>query len=304
MNKIKNLDINFQIDHFCNYDCHYCQIPSFDKKNKNKHISPEIIKEFFKNIYESNIILSGGEPFLFPEFLNICQLLIKNNNNIVIYTNLSSDLIFEFANKLDPKKVSNIRASLHLTELKKFNSKDKFIERYNYLIKKGFHVEVPIVMWPPIFKNFENIYKEFVSYGIYLIPLSFFGKYKEKDYPENYTKKELETIKKYFEKTNKHFKGNYSNPTEISKSKISYKGNLCLTGIKFIAIFPDGTIRRCYTDEESLGNLKDNKLKLFSKVMLCTSEYCTCPGVGNFYCLNKNKKKENIFSSIIKKILN
>ncbi|MFA5856478.1 MAG: radical SAM protein [Candidatus Pacearchaeota archaeon] len=310
MEKIENLSITWTLDNLCNYDCPYCPIPSPEKKEGVKAMNKEKLKLFFNRIHNSNIILSGGEPFLIPDFLEICQLLINNKNKIYIYTNLSSDLVYEFAEKFTPGDIIYIRATLHINEIKKFNSKNKFIERYNYLIKKGFHVEVPIVMWPPIFKNFEKIYKEFVSYGIYLIPLSFFGKYKEKDYPESYTKKELKTIKKYFEKTNKDFKDNYSNPTEILKTKVSYKGRPCLTGIKSFIINPHGNISRCYSDHNSLGNIySDNKINLFKEIKPCKANYCVCPMEGYNYCLDKknmnfySKKNDNILIRLVSRLL-
>ncbi|MFA5856476.1 MAG: radical SAM protein [Candidatus Pacearchaeota archaeon] len=313
MKKIEGLNINWQIDYFCNYECPYCPILIPDKKNNKQKINPEKIHEFFKNIHNSNIVISGGEPFLFPKFVEICKSITNNNNKISIITNLSSDEIFDFANNINPESISYIRASLHLTELKKYNSKKEFIERYNYLVKKGFHVEVPIVMWPPIFKNIYKIYNEFVNKGIYLIPMSFFGEYKGKTYPEAYTRKEHELIKKLFENTVHNFKIKTNNYTEISNKKISFKGKHCSAGLIYIVILPNGNIRRCFSENIILGNIESSKeLELFKEKKICISKYCLCPGEGYSFCLNDSErekikiktKNKNIFNKMLNKLIN
>ncbi|MFA5856479.1 MAG: radical SAM protein [Candidatus Pacearchaeota archaeon] len=309
MQKLNNLDITWTIDAYCNYDCPYCQIPRIDKKLKIKKIETSNIKSLFKNISNSNIILSGGEPFLFTDIIKICQLIIKNNNNLSIVTNLSSDIVYEFADKIDPKKIGNISASLHLTELKKFNSKKEFIERYNYLVKKGFHVEVTIVMWPPIFKNFEKIYKEFVSYGMHIIPLSFLGKYNGKNYPNDYTKEELEIIKRYSKKTDINYNDKYKRFGEITHSRISFKGKLCLSGMKSLVINADGSIRRCFSESKIIGHINNpNNINAFKEAKFCESEISICPMECFTYCLEKEiklkmKLKKKSITSMLNKII-
>jgi MoaA/NifB/PqqE/SkfB family radical SAM enzyme len=288
------------MDYFCNFNCPYCYYPdknirhTLEKKGEIKG------KEFLSKLHNCHINMTGGEPFLYPNFIEICTLLTKNENTIGILTNLSSDLIYEFAEKINPKDVIHIRASLHLTELNKFKSKNLFIERYKFLKKKGFNIDVSAVMWPPIFKKFKKIYREFESNGINIIPLSFFGDYNSKSYPRDYTKKEVNIIKKYWDKTNKiFFNGKYNNEVEIIDSKLYLKGSLCLTGLDYAIISPNGDIKRCFSDNLIIGNIyTDKKINLFKVIKPCESEYCTCPWEGYTYSIGK---KEEISKKVYKK---
>jgi|GEM_PF-4898312 len=75
----------------CNLDCFYC--PSRISQNvKNKHIDLIKISEVLKDIRltnPTNIILTGGEPLLNPNLLDICRISKESGHRTTIYTNLT-----------------------------------------------------------------------------------------------------------------------------------------------------------------------------------------------------------------------
>lgn len=59
--------------------------------------------------------MSGGEPFLFPNFVKFCKELAKNHY-VNINANFSLPNVKEFAKEIDSNKVIGIYAALHILE--------------------------------------------------------------------------------------------------------------------------------------------------------------------------------------------
>jgi organic radical activating enzyme len=82
----------------CNYNCDYCILKNGKGKlPKNKNVkSPEewlfYIKSFPVKIGE--VIISGGEPTLYPGFTYLVNELLRHKYFVTIYTNLSNPGIF------------------------------------------------------------------------------------------------------------------------------------------------------------------------------------------------------------------
>ncbi|MFA5856480.1 MAG: radical SAM protein [Candidatus Pacearchaeota archaeon] len=310
--------IPWEINNVCNFKCPYCNwiednknIKPYDKNNLEK------VMKFFNSLDESIITISGGEPFLYPNFIELIEKLSKKHL-ISIFTNLSSEKIEEFSKKIPIKRVSNIRASMHLTELNHLNYKKRFIENFKILKNKGFNINASVVMWPPIFPKFKKIYNEFAKENIFLIPVSFQGEFNKKTYPDSYSKKELDIIKRYWFLTNKKIGIRVEDPSaDISTGEVSFIGELCNTGMNRIVIRKDGTITRCWSDKKIIGNIfNEDNIVLDKFPSECKCKTCLCPWEGYNYCLSKpkiiknNKKIKNIkknkstINKIIEEILN
>lgn len=284
------LNISWIITNQCNYDCPYCFIyKSLKKEKPNLNLENALL--FFNSIEPSYITISGGEPFIIKDFIEFIKNL-KKDHKITIFTNLSTANIYEFADKINPKKIERIRTSLHLTELKNNNKINEFIKKYHYLRKKGFFIDCSVVMFPPIFKKFNYIYNFFKNQEIFIIPVVFIGKYKNKIFPESYTKREIKLIDKYFDETNKKiFNNNYKNPNETAKKIISYQGKNCSAGSIYFIIDYQGNIKRCSSDNEIIANINDNPKIILKKPYPCKNNLCLCPGEGIIHCEQFNKKK-------------
>jgi len=279
----------WMINRFCNFRCPYCTVPEEQRANPallgNKNIEPAV--DFFNKTGEWYINLSGGEPFLHPKFIELCQRLTEKHF-LLMNSNLSSPKVYEFADKIDPKRVVNIVASLQLTELEKFNLKNSFIEKIKYLKKKGFQVGCTLVMWPPFFNKIEEIYSEFEKHGIRVYPNSFYGTYEGKKYPESYTDEQYEIMKKF----SGGIKG--KRDPNVHKERVSFLGQNCYSGHTHVVISFNGDIQRCLSDYTHLGNMYKGDMNLFKKPEKCAQKNCLCVWEGHKFAEKEKSLNERL----------
>ncbi len=90
--------------------------------------------------------ITGGEPFLHPNFVELCQTVIRTNE-ITVDTNLSIDKkIKDFAENIDPDKVRDVHAALNIDEREKKDEVEAFIENV-LLLKKIIFVYLLIMFF-------------------------------------------------------------------------------------------------------------------------------------------------------------
>jgi len=279
----KKMHASWIVNRFCNFRCPYCMVSDEDRGNADLIGNPDIEQaiRFFNNTGSWTINMTGGEPFMHPKFIELCQGLTENHI-ISMNTNLSSPKVYEFAEKIDPKKVAHIVCSLQIPMIEKYNLKDDYIKKFLLLEKKGFRVGSTVVMWPPLLAKFEEIYNEFKKSGIILTPSSFIGRYQDKIYPASYTKEEYNIIRKFTVEKND------DNPN-ITKGKITYQGIDCSAGSAHIIISEKGEVSRCHSDRKSLGNIYQKNVKLFPCPQKCTAKVCACTWEGYLYSTGKPK---------------
>ncbi|NQT30027.1 MAG: radical SAM protein [Candidatus Saganbacteria bacterium] len=76
--KIKNGEsiaiLQFQYDYKCNFACQHCDITRLRGKDPNRFFTPESVKELARQADEmglAHIVITGGEPLVFPDFDDI-----------------------------------------------------------------------------------------------------------------------------------------------------------------------------------------------------------------------------------------
>lgn len=315
-------EINWLINDYCNFNCVYCYPGS--KKNEFIGIRDvnKIVDGFKRTGMRWLIYISGGEPFLYPNFLELCQKLTEDHI-ISINSNITHSDVYRFADHVNPENVRCVHCSLHIVERERLNLVDDFINKYKYLESKGFYVFVSYVLYPNLIDRFRRDYEFFKSKGIILRPKIFRGTYNRFSfnivnlpffwrfnpywiltYPKAYSSKQKEKIISYINQSQKNggfdidhkedlWKGRLSN-IYLDKSFIdgfpSFKGKYCLAGKTFVRMTPTGEVYRCYDDNYYFGNLFEGSIRLFEKPALCTSVLCTCPYIGYRHVLIENKE--------------
>jgi len=310
-----DIEFDWLINYFCNFNCNYC-FTKDSNKNVFEGISDieKIVDGFNKINLTCLINITGGEPFLYPDFIKLCQKLTKKHI-LVIDTNLSTNDILKFTQNISPEKIRCIHTSLHITERERLGLVDDFIEKYKLLEKEGFYVFVTYVMHPSLIDRFKKDYDYFKSKGIILRPKLLRGifdklniphlkvlkkrRFFQTAYPEDYTKKEKERIIKYIDKSqeDKVSTINYKDDalrkgglpdTEADKFFIdgipSFKDKHCSSGKSFVIMTPEGDIHRCHSGKHYLGNLFKGSLKLHNRPTKCEYDKCLCPYIGYCYC--------------------
>ncbi len=284
----------------CNFNCPYCfyddtqrsfkqkmqlkildKFPSFNPY-KTRFITPAKAKEFFdKTGYRWLIVLSGGEPFVYPNFIELVEAL-GEKHQIIIGTNLSLP-VDELIQKINPKSIHSFYASLHLGERGLKNlSVDDFLEKAKKLTKVGFKVEIDFVMYPPLIARFREIHEQFKKENLFVEAKVFRGMYNGKKYPESYTGEEREFFYNYI-------------PDVVDRAAsfkdLSFKGLPCSAGKDLVRIFANGAITRCPHDREKLGNIFSGKLNLHKNIQPCKVDYCKCTMAIKENCVNFEKRK-------------
>ena len=116
-NKLKTMMIDWYIGKRCNFACSYCA--DFIHDNYSKHVPFEKMKIFVDKIvarYGTNIhwSLTGGEPTLNPDFMQLLEYLQDKKYQISVCTNGSRTI--EYMYKMY-ELVDNITYSLHFEHI-------------------------------------------------------------------------------------------------------------------------------------------------------------------------------------------
>lgn len=254
------------IHYDCNYRCTYCfyyqgagwQI----LKERNIYLSPDEWLNHWKRIYEKYgrcyIQITGGEPFTYPNFVELVYQLSQLHYPINISSNASRDLEL-FVKAIDPKRVS-LCVSFH----SQFEALDVFLDKVKLLRKNKFNGDICFLAYPPYLTNLEYYINKFESIGeresLKIIP--FRGIYKEIAYPAGYTEEERSLIglkQEWFANTRK-------------------KGSICYAGKQSGLVLPDGGVSRCGQLWYNciIGSFFDLDFKLLDKPQICSVDMCPC----------------------------
>jgi MoaA/NifB/PqqE/SkfB family radical SAM enzyme len=254
--------LNWAVVSRCNLNCEYCFFHNnLSKKfGKTSKIDiPALIQTLDKTdkVFWINFT-GGGEPFLTPNIVEAC-IEITKKHYISFNTNLTSTNIREFAEKINPKKVRYIFASLHIKELEKLGLMDRYVNNYLMCREKGFHIDAIEIAYPSMLNEVKK-YKEFFKrkkIDIKFFP--FIGEYKNKKYPESYTTEEIKMF-----------------GLEKSKNIFNHRGEFCNAGYNAGTVLTNGDIIRCFSIPEKLGNVY-KEIKFKEKLIRCPMEFCGCP---------------------------
>jgi MoaA/NifB/PqqE/SkfB family radical SAM enzyme len=293
MNQIKDKsEINYfknifylvwNIHYACNYRCPYCWwYGKWQNLAKlNRYLSVEEWTKYWSNIYNKygcvRIEVSGGEPFIYPNFKELVLELSKMHT-LVITTNLSTD-IGDFTEQINSEKVKII-PSFHPLFVDFYT----FIKKARLLKEKGFTTDVHYLAYPPQIK-YLGLYKEkFESAGLVFSVLIFWGNYNGINYPEGYTEEERNFI---------HSCLDYCAQEKFQViAERERKGSLCQAGHYYAVIQGDGRVVRCEGSDlnEEVGNFFDKNFKLLDKALPCNTEPCNCN--ERFFLIENNRPRK------------
>jgi MoaA/NifB/PqqE/SkfB family radical SAM enzyme len=293
---------------YCNYTCDYCSQAGTNSHNKNLTGNTDIksISDFFDSTGLTWLVhMSGGEPFLHPDLVSLCRLLTKKHY-ISINSNMTSNAVAPFIQNINPDRVAFIHASLHYHELVRRYSLSKFLRTIHEWKSAGFKAYVTQVFYPPIIKEFGEIFSYFHQNGIVVHPKIFRGFYKGRLYPQEYSESDRRIFTDFYHQSSfldelpyTHINPNYD--LESLPGFLSFKGAACLAGNRYVRIDYAGNIYRCSMARSAIGNIYEKKFARFNGAETCPYRICPCSYYGLEYA--KTKPKTVKIGPVLKRLI-
>jgi MoaA/NifB/PqqE/SkfB family radical SAM enzyme len=247
----------------CNYRCDYCE-QDYTSKPKFRLDLNAITKTLDDTGKRWVVAMTGGEPFVYPRFVDLCAEL-SQRHRIAVDTNLSlHDRVADFAERVPAEQVSYIFASTHIEERERRNGREAFLKSATLLLDRGYNLLVNYVFHPRLRNRFSTDYEYFAARGVKLRPKPFKGTYEGKVYPDAYAEDEAELLRKY-------------NPTADKQVPFRSRGLLCWAGRELIRIWPDGSVTRCTSELTEIGHILTG-IELLEGPEPCRADRCICFG--------------------------
>jgi len=263
------ISFNWDIHRACNYNCPYCWFHGkWDEiKSGNVYHSAGELLRVWDNIYKKygpvSVSITGGEPFLYPEFVAFIEQA-SQQHKFQIITNLSFD-ICGFAKRVNNNNV-RVNPSFHPLSA----DVNEFIGKALFLKSAGLMDCITFLAWPPLIKKYQAYLDLFQKQGLFLTMQAFYGDFNGVRYPEGYTKEEKNII---FPQLGS--RGGEKYRTDALRTM----GRLCNAGKTYGVIQPDGKVQRCggiNGVESIVGNIFDPQFRLSDGPKSCSSEICPC----------------------------
>ncbi len=269
----------------CNYRCAYCisgaatEHPLVGRLSASQHL------DFFNSTGKTWLLhLTGGEPFLHPDFVGLCRHL-TSCHYISVNSNLSSPRVRDFAARIDPGRVQYIHCGVHLAERDRLAGWRRLLANVACLLDSHFPVFASVVMTPETFAEFPRVAESFAARGVPVIPKAIRGAHHGRWYPQAYTESERTQFCRLADQAEQVIReGPW--PADRSRATIDplhdqhyldgvpdFSGIPCAAGRLFVTIGYDGRIFRC-GERTPLGHLCDGRLHLFAEDRPCDDEYC------------------------------
>ncbi len=248
----------------CNYRCEYCYYPHVPPPVRHS-LDREALLRFLDDSAERWLVgMTGGEPFLYPDFIGLCQDVTRRHM-ISVDTNLSLPrLVRDFAERLDPARVQELYISLHIQERERTGGVGSFIESMHLLRERGFNLIVNYVLHPDLVRRFEQDKSYFAGQDIELRPRPFKGVHQGRRFPESYCREGQRLLALH--------------PGAGAKMVYNFYGVPCNGGRTFIRMEPDGTVYRCSGEKTVLGNI-ERGIRLHDEPQPCRTTRCPCQGL-------------------------
>jgi len=247
----------------CNYRCSYCffdgEWAELGKRNKIASVEEwtarwRAIREQYGRCY---LTINGGEPFAYPNFIELLERVSEIHWPINVTTNGSLHLE-EFVRRIDAQKVS-----LSLSFHPQYWTIEEMLAKVAHLREKGAHIGcLNFVAYPPFLKDLPGYVSAFEERGESLKVIPFVGTYEGVRYPEGYTDKQKETI------------GMEDGWIEGKR----HRGMQCRAGFRSALILPDGKVTRCgqVGDRGVFGDFFDPGFSLLASAAPCDEDFCPC----------------------------
>lgn len=164
--------IQFQYDYSCNFRCKHCDIRNFQGKKNKRAFTPKDVAELSRQADEmglAQIVITGGEPLVFPDFDEIVKAIDPKKFYIVSDTNgwFLDEKRAKHLKKIGVDKIQLSLDNLIPAEHDEFRQKKgahaRAIRAIDAAKKAGLHIIIQTVVWKSRVRSQEFI--DFLEFG-------------------------------------------------------------------------------------------------------------------------------------------
>lgn len=251
--------VSWNMNTTCNYRCSYCTQRFLDDRKRWARDVPAFVEAFRRLPGDWEIKLSGGEPFLHPQFAALVEALAAQGRRVSVVTNFSASdealAHFAAATAARPGLVS---ASLHLEYADPIAFRDKLVR-----FAAGYAGRVCVTC----VATREALPKLAELATLFPVPFKIQPEKQDRDVID-YTGAELGVVEAL---------GGHNLTGTVAPS---YEGRPCWAGARYFIVDDRGHAWRCYPARrqrsESLGNLLDGTFRPRFSPEPCRYGYCNC----------------------------
>jgi MoaA/NifB/PqqE/SkfB family radical SAM enzyme len=260
--------VTWNINTTCNYRCSYCSQRFLDDRRRWLRDGPAFLRGFAKLEGRWEVKISGGEPFLHPNLLEIVEGLRALDHGVSVVTNFSASreklrAFLEAAGH----RLRVFSASLHLEYADTPVEMEAFIEKAVWTqeqLDEGASFNVTSVATRANLPRLEALAAEFAARGL-----------RFKVQPE---KQDREVIS--YSEDEKRLILRLGGHNGLGVVAPSFKGRPCWAGARSFTLDDRGHAWRCYPARryraQFLGNFLDAGFKLARGPSACLYAYCNC----------------------------
>lgn len=269
----------------CNLNCYYCLQNADTRMAKCTPVNCS-----FAQKAESPMLfhLTGGEPFLVPNLIDLVNELQSMGHYVSMNTNLIHSPR-EFSECVNKEHFLFINGSYHYMYRKELIK--PYIRNYMYLREAGIFTYATIVMLPDLFDDLLSVADKLISNGVCVLPKLMRGRDNGRQYPRDYDSTQIEKMSALLDKS----KSNLSAEDKIRlEQACQYNvsiddwqkgensiGTRCFDGLHYIRITEIGDVVFC--NELSMGNVYQENFQF----QFCDTKK-DCPYKTDNYLCKKN----------------
>lgn len=283
-NKI-SMVVDWILTEKCNLNCYYCLQHADTRKKECNPIDSTFLTKF-----ENTCLfhLTGGEPFLVPNLIELVNEIQTQGHYVSMNTNLTRTTE-NFAKLIRKDKFLFMNASYHYVYRKKHIA--PFVRNYMKIREAGIFIYATIVMIPNLFDELLSVADMLIDKGVFVLPKLMRGRDNKKDYPQDYSVDELDKIKHLIVKSKLNLseeeKNLFSIVCEYNISIDDWQigthrtGTRCFDGKNYTRITEKGDV--VYCNGLCIGNVYENN---FQFKIHESKENCPHKGINNLCKMN------------------
>ncbi|MCX5797489.1 MAG: radical SAM protein [Elusimicrobia bacterium] len=269
---------SWEILHECNYRCPYCPfLPSWlaepaRSSGSRPARTPDDWISFWRRIFENHgsffIEVSGGEPFLYPDFPKLITEICRWHT-VRIVTNCSW-------NPDDLPQGLPVQRVCFFGSLHPYAARlDEFVAKAAAMKSRGFRFHAVVVAYPPLLDRLPIFRDTFQKHAITWSLIPFQGVCGGRRYPKDYEPAQKALLQQSTRATDIPF---FDYLTEVR----SPLGKACVSGMRYFRAYPDGRVYPCISIKDMpgsipLGDIRDPGFRLNAAPTSCPASRCVCP---------------------------